>query len=72
VSGVLHVQITIKVCYVYIFRNVFGEVGPTSAITGGVLAQEMVKAVSHKDQPLVNIFVCNPLEGTGYVENLVD
>lgn len=64
--------ILILILHLYVHRNVFGEVGPTSAITGGVLAQEVVKAISHKDPPLVNIFVCNPLEGTGYVENLVD
>jgi ubiquitin-like 1-activating enzyme E1 A len=51
---------------------VFGELGPSSAITGGVLSQEVVKAVSQKDPPLVNIFLCNPMCGTGYVENLID
>ncbi len=50
----------------------FGELGPSSAITGGVLSQEVVKAVSQKDPPLVNIFLCNPMCGTGYVENLID
>jgi len=54
------------------FETTFGEVGPTAAITGGVLAQEMVKAVSGKDEPIKNLFVCNPLTvGTGYAVNLV-
>jgi len=53
------------------FETTFGEVGPTAAITGGVLAQEMVKAVSGKDEPIKNLFVCNPLTfGTGYAINL--
>ena len=50
-------------------RNVFGEIAPVAAVTGGVLAQEVVKAVSRKDVPLINLFVYNPVDGTGYVEN---
>jgi molybdopterin/thiamine biosynthesis adenylyltransferase len=53
-----------------LFVNVFGDIAPVCAITGGVVSQEVVKAVSHKDVPLVNLFVYNPVDGTGYVENL--
>lgn len=49
----------------------FGELGPVCAITGGQLAQEVVKAVSRKDDPLVNFFVFNPVVGTGFVESFV-
>lgn len=49
----------------------YGELGPVCAITGGQLAQEVVKAVSKKDDPLVNFVVFNPSSGFAYVENLV-
>ncbi|CAL8091140.1 unnamed protein product [Orchesella dallaii] len=54
-----------------LFENVCGELGPVCAITGGQLAQEVVKAVSRKDDPLVNFFVFNPVAGTAHVENFV-
>jgi len=54
-----------------LFENVCGELGPVCAITGGQLAQEVVKAVSRKDDPLVNFFVFNPAAGTAFVENFV-
>ncbi|CAG7824020.1 unnamed protein product [Allacma fusca] len=52
-----------------LFTDVFGAIAPVCAITGGVVSQEVVKAVSHKDVPLVNLFVYNPVDGTGYVED---
>jgi len=54
------------------FTNVYGALSPVCAITGGILAQEVVKAISHKDCPLVNLFVYNPVAGSGFVENFVD
>jgi molybdopterin/thiamine biosynthesis adenylyltransferase len=54
-----------------LFANVFGELGPICAITGGQLAQEVVKAVSRKDDPLMNVYVFNPITGTAYVESFV-
>jgi len=54
------------------FENVFGELPPVAAITGGVIAQEIVKAISHKDVPLINLFAYNFVAGTGYVENFAN
>ena len=38
---------------------VFGELSPAAAVLGGVLAQEIIKAVSHKDVPIRNHFFFN-------------
>lgn len=50
------------------FQCCFGELSPVCAIVGGVLAQEIVKAVSRKDQPHKNFFFYNGLQGSGLVE----
>ncbi|XP_057368697.1 SUMO-activating enzyme subunit 1-like [Daphnia carinata] len=42
-----------------IFETVFGELSPAAAVVGGVLAQEIIKAVSHKDAPIRNHFFFN-------------
>ena len=47
---------------------VFSELSPVAAIVGGVLSQEVIKAVSKKDQPQNNFFLYNPLESSGSVE----
>ncbi|KAJ7373165.1 SUMO-activating enzyme subunit 1 [Desmophyllum pertusum] len=44
------------------------EVSPICAIVGGIVGQEVVKAVSGKDAPLNNFFFYNGLEGHGTVE----
>ncbi len=55
----------ISMCYIilcyceFIFRVVFGELSPGAAVVGGVLAQEIIKAVSHKDAPIRNHFFFN-------------
>nr|ACO10317.1 SUMO-activating enzyme subunit 1 [Caligus rogercresseyi] len=46
----------------------FGELGPVSAIVGGVLAQEIIKGISNKDLPIENFFLYNPLNSRGLVE----
>ncbi|KAL5008414.1 hypothetical protein ScPMuIL_013995 [Solemya velum] len=51
-----------------IFNHCFAEVGPVCAIVGGVLAQEIIKAVSHKDQPHNNFFFYNGMDGSGLVD----
>ena len=38
---------------------VLGELSPAAAVVGGVLAQEIIKAVSHKDAPIRNHFFFN-------------
>lgn len=44
-----------------------GEFSPSCAIIGGVIGQEVIKAISQKDPPLNNFFLFNGTEGSGYV-----
>jgi hypothetical protein len=39
------------------------EFVPVVAILGGILAQDMIKVISHKDTPIHNLFVYNGLDG---------
>jgi len=48
----------------------FAELSPVSAIVGGVLAQEVIKAISNKDAPHNNYFFYNPMESCGVVETI--
>ena len=48
----------------------FAELSPVCAIVGGVLAQEVIKAISNKDAPHNNYFFYNPLESCGIVETI--
>ncbi|XP_042225721.1 SUMO-activating enzyme subunit 1-like [Homarus americanus] len=48
--------------------QVFGQVSPVCAIVGGVIAQEIIKAVSRKDPPHNNFFFFSTLDGAGVVE----
>merc|ERR1712029_1116895 len=48
----------------------FGELSPVCAIVGGVLAQEIIKAISNKDAPHNNYFFYNPIESCGVVETI--
>ncbi|XP_047497045.1 SUMO-activating enzyme subunit 1-like isoform X2 [Penaeus chinensis] len=47
---------------------VYGQLSPVCAIVGGVLAQEIIKAVSQKDPPHNNFFFFNTQDGAGVVE----
>lgn len=49
---------------------VFGEVVPVCAILGGVIAQEVIKAVSLKEAPINNVFLFDPLTYSGKEETV--
>ncbi|KAF5299386.1 hypothetical protein FQR65_LT09427 [Abscondita terminalis] len=49
---------------------VFGEIAPICAIVGGVVAQEVIKAVSHKEVPIHNMFLLNPYTFSGKEESV--
>lgn len=53
-----------------IFDLVFGEVASVCAIVGGVIAQEVIKAVSHKEVPIKNIFLLDPYTYNGKEESV--
>jgi ubiquitin-like 1-activating enzyme E1 A len=40
---------------------------PTLAIIGGLLGQDVLRALSKKDKPIVNLLVVDSLNGTGAV-----
>ncbi|KAK2140135.1 hypothetical protein LSH36_1471g00014 [Paralvinella palmiformis] len=48
----------------------FGELSPVCAITGGVLGQEIIKAVSKRDEPHNNFFFYDGVEGSGLVDHI--
>jgi len=54
----------------HLLQLLFAELSPVAAIVGGVLAQEVIKAISNKDAPHNNYFFYNPLESCGVVETI--
>jgi len=50
--------------------NCFAALSPVCAITGGVLAQEIIKAVSQRDAPHNNFFFYNGIESSGLVDRI--
>ncbi|XP_014774405.1 SUMO-activating enzyme subunit 1 [Octopus bimaculoides] len=54
----------------YFVSHCFAELCPVSAIVGGVLSQEIIKAVSQKDKPHNNFFFFDGINGTGLVEQI--
>lgn len=48
--------------------DVFGIVSGSAAVVGGVIAQEVVKAVSQREPPHNNMFFFNPVKCVGFVE----
>lgn len=51
-----------------VFSLLFGEVVPICSIVGGVISQEVIKAVSHKEVPINNVFLLDPLTFNGKEE----
>jgi hypothetical protein len=51
-------------------RLLFSELSPVAAIVGGVLAQEIIKVISHKEAPHRNFFFYNPTDSSGIVESV--
>uniref|UniRef100_A0A8C8AN19 SUMO1 activating enzyme subunit 1 n=1 Tax=Otus sunia TaxID=257818 RepID=A0A8C8AN19_9STRI len=48
----------------------FSEMAPVCAVLGGVLGQEVVKALSQRDPPHNNFFFFDGIKGSGVVERL--
>ena len=46
------------------------ELSPVCAVVGGVLAQEMIKAISGKDRPYSNSFLYDGHQSTGIIDLL--
>ena len=60
--------LTGAVCSVH--SRCLGELSPVCAVVGGVLAQEVIKAVSQKDKPLNNFFLFDGYNSEGVVETI--
>ncbi|XP_034253445.1 SUMO-activating enzyme subunit 1 [Thrips palmi] len=52
----------------HLLSLVFAEVSPACAIVGGVLSQEIIKALSQHEAPHKNMFFFNPERNLGHVE----
>lgn len=52
------------------FEHVFAQISPVAGIVGGVLSQEVIKAVSQKEAPHHNLFLFDPESSCGYVESI--
>lgn len=50
--------------------NVFAQISPAAAIVGGELSQEIIKAVSQKEDPNHNYFFFDPNTCCGFVESI--
>lgn len=50
------------------FVHVFCQISPVCAIVGGELAQEVIKAVSQKEAPNLNVFLFDPEKCCGFIE----
>ncbi|KPJ09562.1 SUMO-activating enzyme subunit 1 [Papilio machaon] len=51
-----------------LFTDVFGIVSGAAAVVGGVIGQEVVKAMSQREPPHNNMFFFNPVKCVGFVE----
>lgn len=51
-----------------LLQDVFGTVAGAAAVVGGVIGQEVVKAVSQREPPHNNMFFFNPVKCVGFVE----
>ncbi|XP_045501890.1 SUMO-activating enzyme subunit 1 [Colias croceus] len=51
-----------------LLTDVFGIVSGAAAVLGGVIGQEIVKAVSQREPPHNNMFFFNPVKCVGFVE----
>lgn len=50
------------------FTHVFAQISPVAAIVGGELSQEVIKAISQKEAPNLNVFLFDPEKCCGFIE----
>jgi len=63
-------QLCLHLLFRVYFSNCLAALSPVCAITGGVLAQEIIKAVSQRDAPHNNFFFYNGIESSGLVDRI--
>ncbi|RWS28761.1 SUMO-activating enzyme subunit 1-like protein [Leptotrombidium deliense] len=52
------------------WEHVYEEISPVSAIVGGVIGQDIIRAISAQDTPIKNVFVFNGIQCTGFIESI--
>lgn len=52
------------------FLHVFSQISPAAAVVGGVLAQEVIKVISGREEPISNIFLFDPESCCGFIEHI--
>ncbi|XP_075147042.1 SUMO1 activating enzyme subunit 1 [Haematobia irritans] len=52
------------------FEYIFSQISPAAAVIGGVLAQEIIKAVTKKESPNCNLFLFDPQTCCGFIESI--
>ncbi|XP_055545721.1 SUMO-activating enzyme subunit 1 [Wyeomyia smithii] len=50
------------------FVHVFAQISPAAAIVGGAVAHEIIKTVSQKEAPHLNVFLFDPERCCGFIE----
>jgi len=53
-----------------VLELIFGEIVPVCSVVGGVIAQEIIKAVSGKEVPINNVFLFDPITYSGKEEKV--
>lgn len=51
-------------------EGTFAQISPAAAVVGGVLAQEIIKAVTKKECPNCNVFLFDPQTCCGFIETI--
>lgn len=53
-----------------VFGLIYGEIVSVCSVVGGVISQEVIKAVSHKEIPINNVFLFDPFTYRGVEETV--
>jgi ubiquitin-like 1-activating enzyme E1 A len=52
------------------WEKAFGELSPVTSIVGGVVGQDVIRAVTGKDSPIKNCFLFNGIQSKGFIETV--
>lgn len=53
-----------------VFNVIYGGMAPIASIVGGIMSQEVIKAVSRKEVPIFNMFLLDPNTFNGREETV--
>ncbi|XP_013107136.1 SUMO-activating enzyme subunit 1 [Stomoxys calcitrans] len=49
---------------------IFAQISPAAAVVGGVMAQEIIKTITKKESPNLNLFLFDPQTCCGFIETI--